>query len=37
MNPPTDIRHSEHPALPDWLRRFFSCTPLYLASAGLRL
>ena len=37
MNLPTDIRHSEHPARPDWLRRFFACNPLYLASAGLLL
>ena len=37
MNSPTDIRRSEYPALLDGLRRFFSCNPLYLASAGLLL
>lgn len=37
MNAPTDIRHSENSALSQWLRRFFSCNPLYLASAGLLL
>ena len=37
MNSPTDIRRSEYPALLDGLRRFFSCNPLYFASAGLLL
>jgi hypothetical protein len=37
MNPTTDLGTSIETTPHNWLRRFFSCNPLYLASAGLLL